>query len=64
MNAAKCHKCGDVIRSVHRHDFQSCKCGAIFIDGGDDYYRAGGDLRDFEWLGTEEAYQAALKGKA
>lgn len=46
-NAAQCAKCGDIIESKHRHDFVSCKCGAIFIDGGHDYFRGGGNLEDF-----------------
>jgi hypothetical protein len=46
-NAAQCAKCGDIIESKHRHDFVSCSCGAIFIDGGRDYFRAGGNPEDF-----------------
>jgi tRNA(Ile2) C34 agmatinyltransferase TiaS len=38
-NSAKCLKCGDEIESAHRHDFKSCKCGAISVDGGKDYIR-------------------------
>ena len=38
----KCVICKAVIQSKHRHDFVSCKCGQIFIDGGDDYTRVGG----------------------
>jgi len=38
----KCLKCDDVIVSNYRHDFKFCKCGNIFIDGGDDYCRIGG----------------------
>ncbi len=49
-NRAKCRKCGDVIESTHRHDFVSCKCGAIFVDGGNDYWRFGGDMAAFERL--------------
>jgi len=33
-NRAKCRICLDVIESVNRHDFVRCKCGEIFIDGG------------------------------
>ena len=40
-NKAKCKKCGDIIESVHRHDFKRCKCGNIFVDGGHDYQRIG-----------------------
>ena len=39
----KCSKCGDIIQSKHRHDFVRCKCGACFVDGGDDYTRLGGN---------------------
>lgn len=40
-NSARCRGCGDEIESRHRHDFVSCTCGAIFVDGGKDYLRAG-----------------------
>lgn len=43
----KCLKCGDVIQSRYRHGLVPCKCGAIFIDGGDDYTRIGGNRYEF-----------------
>jgi hypothetical protein len=49
-NRARCKKCNDIIESKFRHDFVSCKCGAIFVDGGNDYFRYGGDLESFERL--------------
>ena len=42
-NAAMCRRCGDVIESRHRHDFVECSCKSIFVDGGTDYIRQGGD---------------------
>ena len=45
-NAAQCVKCGDIIESNHRHDFVSCSCHAIFVDGGMDYIRIGGNVED------------------
>ena len=42
QNKAMCASCGDVIISKHRHDFVKCKCGQTFVDGGSDYFRAGG----------------------
>jgi hypothetical protein len=39
----KCRRCEDRIFSNHRHDFVACKCGATFVDGGFDYFRAGFD---------------------
>jgi len=41
IQAIKCPNCGDIIYSLHRHDFQKCKCGKIYIDGGFDYTRIG-----------------------
>ena len=44
----KCRKCKSVIESKSRHDFVWCKCKAIFIDGGNDYTRIGGNFEDIE----------------
>lgn len=40
-NKAQCLLCKDIIESKHVHDFVSCKCGEIFVDGGNKYWRAG-----------------------
>lgn len=57
-NAAKCNKCGDVIQSVSRHDFVECKCKAIYVDGGNEYLRSGGDRKDFVslYVGTNKPF--------
>lgn len=39
-NRAKCKLCGDILESFHRHDYISCVCGEIAIDGGLDYFKA------------------------
>ena len=41
----ECPSCGELVASVHRHDFRYCPCGAIAIDGGRDYLRIVGS----EW---------------
>lgn len=38
-NSARCRLCGDEIESKHRHDFVTCKCGEISVDGGRDYFK-------------------------
>ena len=38
-NRAKCFGCGAVIESVDRHDFVRCHCGALAVDGGQDYFK-------------------------
>lgn len=64
INAAQCTKCGDCIRSTHRHDFRYCKCGQIAVDGGNDYrrrlFRERDDVRE---IFTEEEFRAlSLRG--
>ena len=53
-NSARCRKCDHTITSTFRHHFASCKCGAIFVDGGLDYQRYGGNPEDFEDLSEWE----------
>ena len=64
VNKAKCRNCGDIIESKRRHDFVACSCFAhflnngghgIFIDGGQDYFRAGGNFDDLERIVTEDS---------
>lgn len=40
-NRAKCCLCGDTVESKHRHDYRSCRCGALSVDGGLDYLKRG-----------------------
>jgi hypothetical protein len=56
-NKARCLNCLVVIQSYHRHDFVVCKCfrntedtTGIFIDGGNEYQRRGGNQKNFEDL--------------
>lgn len=62
QNAVICHRCDDYIFSKHRHDFVTCKCGAISVDGGQDYLRRVGDLEsgcysDLSWSIEDEIYR-------
>ena len=38
-NKAKCLICGDIIESNFRHEFVTCRCGALSVDGGHSYIR-------------------------
>ena len=61
QNAATCLSCGDFIFSKHRHDFVTCTCGAISVDGGQEYLRRVGDFGnavDLSWSLPDELYRA------
>ena len=46
---AKCRKCGETVEVTKPKEYKSCKCGAIGLDYGDEYYfRVIGDLKDFD----------------
>ena len=58
-NTAVCLSCGDKIFSMHRHDFVTCTCGAISVDGGQSYLRRVGDFgnaMDLSWSLPDEVY--------
>jgi len=38
-NKAKCLKCGEVLESETVHDFKTCLCGNLSVDGGKEYLR-------------------------
>jgi predicted phosphodiesterase len=53
-NKIRCKKCGDIIESKTRHDFRTCSCGAVAVDGGCDYLKRTGNYEDWEELSEVE----------
>jgi len=52
--------CGDKIVSKHRHDFVTCTCGAVSVDGGQSYLRRVGDFgnaMDLSWSLPDDVYE-------
>lgn len=42
LTGLACMECGEVMVSIHRHDYNMCSCpNQAFADGGRDYFRAG-----------------------
>jgi hypothetical protein len=59
QNAVTCLGCGDFIVSKHRHDFVTCTCGAVSVDGGQSYLRRVGDFGnaiDLSWSLPDNIY--------
>ena len=48
VNAAKCMYCYEIVESKWRHDFNTCRCGNLSVDGGLDYIRRA--FFDREWI--------------
>lgn len=64
QNAVTCLGCGDFIVSKHRHDFVTCTCGAISVDGGQAYLRRVGDFAnatDYSWELPDDLYKACAE---
>ena len=64
VNCVQCPKCGEIIYSRCRHDFRSCTCGYVSIDGGNDYCKVSCEdlstiiTKQFELpLTTKELYE-------
>jgi hypothetical protein len=39
VNKIQCSTCEDIIESKHRHDYVTCRCGRVSVDGGADYLK-------------------------
>ena len=52
INKIRCTSCGDIIESKSVHDYVTCSCGRVSVDGGKEYLRRGFTdyLTDFEDL--------------
>lgn len=47
-NKARCRNCNTIVESVSRHHLAFCSCGKIFVDGGKEYLRRGGEIHLIE----------------
>ena len=62
-NSAKCLKCGDKIVSKHRHDYVTCRCGNLSVDGGTDYIkRTVGDMTKYKELSVGDVEEESENG--
>ena len=48
INQVRHTKCGWIIRSKNRHDWVTCKCGELSLDGGSWYQAMKGDITNAE----------------
>jgi len=48
QNQIKCKLCQDIIYSTQVHDYRSCTCGAVAVDGGLEYSKRTGQKEHWE----------------
>lgn len=46
-NKIQCKVCGDIVESKHVHDYVTCSCGSVSVDGGKEYLRRTGFSEDY-----------------
>lgn len=60
-NRARCALCNEIIESKNRHDFVFCRCRAIFVDGGNDYCRMGGNFENIIIVYDDDSEKSLLE---
>jgi hypothetical protein len=62
QNQMQCLNCNDIIVSKHRHDYVSCKCGNVSVDGGMSYrrrtYKDGAKFKELSLLMATDTVDA------
>lgn len=47
LNQARCLQCNTTVISYSRHDFNSCRCGLLSVDGGREYLHRLGKFENY-----------------
>lgn len=63
INQVRHRKCGWFIRSKNRHDYRTCKCGGLSIDGGSWYTKLVGDVNNVDYFVLPYKEQPTEEGK-
>jgi len=50
INAVEWSKSGEFVRSMYEHDYRSCSCGNISVDGGSWYIKRVGNMQPGAWI--------------
>ena len=65
-NRIKCNHCGYILTSTSVHDFQTCSCGRVSVDGGHYYLKRNfiepGDFTELAIVTEDDRAFDALKG--
>lgn len=60
-NQRRCTECGAEPFSAHRHDYATCSCGKVMVDGGMSYLRCSPAGEDMYIVITDESYYLLMK---
>ncbi len=60
-NKARCLLCSEIIESKHLHDFITCGCGNISVDGGTSYLKRSAKTDQYEDLSEAKEESDAVE---
>jgi len=60
-NKIRCNNCGEVIESMHVHDYVPCMCGEVAVDGGRAYLKRSGNNYTEMSLSDKSPYDQVRK---
>lgn len=55
-NSIQCRQCNDTIESRNQHNYVTCSCGAVSVDGGTVYLKRSGERSDIKELSIQERF--------
>lgn len=58
-NKIKCLKCNDIIQSKFTHDYNTCRCKSVAVDGGMNYLKRCGS----DWIDVSDKREATINEK-
>lgn len=61
-NRVQCLLCGEVIESKFRHDYVTCKCGNVSVDGGKDYCKVNFKTNKWKIYNDEDEIKCSING--
>ena len=61
LNSIRCNTCNTTIISYTHYDFNQCSCGAVCVDGGNDYLRRVGSRYTELSVTTDSSFEVIRK---
>jgi len=60
-NRVQCLLCYDIIESKFRHDYVTCSCGNVSVDGGQDYCKVNFKTNKWRPINDEDGIREEIE---